>query len=750
MRKILGSMLGENIDEDYNENKYSQKQAVLKNPMRYHATDRRYLEQPNNVYGAEEPSVEKEKTSSLGGWLVNSHLGDITSSERQLKLERPTQRDEPSLAVTVPPTARGNTSADFSKEMFQTPADRAQDLISTGSLINTYTGEVITTLENDMPPPDREAGEIVHENKAKQLRLLAASGNPRSTRPKKELENSIPAGDTGKISTESSILASANVRREGEERNARDAYFNKNGMAPTEMEMSRNPVNYDGYNNRVRFKPYLPYTQELDTKDWIANSSQLSTHETIQIPKTRLHDDALPGRLGLAANTSPENTQIISKVRVNVTQRNKDGEHMNAPVEQSTQGGNVPRAQNCRKDDSATLLLPSHMQGNIDTHSSGTSSLTSESVMSTLRGSLFPSVTREVLPQANGASALASEEQRKPETHTGFMKRPQNAPVGHMPTVSEVSKHVEKHFPVNETRATGLPDENARISISEVETQKEHVGFDNIDRNVNIGISPNTAVSSVHVKVPEWLDSMNNRGAGRESTLHVVTGEHSKNLERGSSIDVQAQARNATIPSWLASSSHTSSHDFKATELCPNGIRGEAEPNGTMANISAAKFKKERVQHKNPAPHASAEAQSANVSALLTPCNPLPPVDFGHAVHTVTGRRKEGIIQVKSHRGHHDLHRKAHQKVGGDTLENPRFRFVPGYRDMRAEIIISPSGQLQMGDMYLTERASLGRFPTPVKREPKRVYSPKPTYKIKSGIVTALTDGLGSRCENDD
>ena len=181
------------------------------------------------------------------------------------------------IAATNAPIGCDGTSAAYEAETFMNPIETSPPVVATGSLINTYTGEVTDLFEDAMPPPNngRDPGDAERERRQAQRRLMAAEGNVTSTHRKREQQSPVQPGDAGSATQLASSQISADVATEWNERACRDLFFNRKELAPTEMEMTRNPFGFEGYNNRLRINPYLLPTQVLDDKDWTSNATLL-------------------------------------------------------------------------------------------------------------------------------------------------------------------------------------------------------------------------------------------------------------------------------------------------------------------------------------------------------------------------------------------------------------------------------------------------------------------------------------------
>jgi hypothetical protein len=306
-------VLGEDPQDRYDPQKFAQRrpnathaaqpplvrQPLLQEPLSQPpptrlASELRPQVAPEQLYGshgnemAANPSAQQEP-SSLGCWLV-SQPGTMWPVRQDLKVDTiPLQARTAIASACVAPIGCGSAAL-YDPESFMSPIETSQPVVATGSLINTYTGEVSDLFEDAMPPPDngRDAGDAVRERKQAQRRLMAANGNVNASHHKREQQTPIQPGDAGVVTQLANFQINADVATEFNERANRDLFFNRNELAPTELEMTRNPFGFEGYNNRVRINPYLLPTQDLDDKDWVPNATLLPGGDHRPKHKTKL------------------------------------------------------------------------------------------------------------------------------------------------------------------------------------------------------------------------------------------------------------------------------------------------------------------------------------------------------------------------------------------------------------------------------------------------------------------------------
>lgn len=273
--------------------------------------------------GQQSGGLGSPEPSQFGCWILPQFAKVPTGGNQQIVWDRSATAAKTQIAALEAPTGFGSTLAAYDDRTWRTPFEVSQDVVVTGSLINTYTGEVSETYENAIAPPDRAGGDPEREWKNSSLRLQAAQGYEPRKLQKREIEDPLPPADSGPILENASFRQMQAVTLEGNERCARDKYFNCNELVPTEPMMTTNPMGYRGFQNMMRINPYLPVTQELDTKDWTSNATSIPTTARFLETRIRLHRDALAGRTGLAEGPFDEE-HIRPQVRVADTQRNTE------------------------------------------------------------------------------------------------------------------------------------------------------------------------------------------------------------------------------------------------------------------------------------------------------------------------------------------------------------------------------------------------------------------------------------------
>ena len=158
----------------------------------------------------------------------------------------------------------------YSNSLYQTPYDSTQNKISTGKLVNTYTGETFETYENQLPPPNTTKGHLP-EFQLKQInpRLLWANGGYNHHNPpprKKEVPGYVfnPVSARGGATAFGEQTYSGEIRKQQQVITMRDIYNNRDGDQVVEPSLNgERPQNMFGLVPRIRYTPYIAPTNEL-------------------------------------------------------------------------------------------------------------------------------------------------------------------------------------------------------------------------------------------------------------------------------------------------------------------------------------------------------------------------------------------------------------------------------------------------------------------------------------------------------
>lgn len=173
---------------------------------------------------------------------------------------------------------------DYKPETYRTePQFDSEYRRSSGVLVNTYTGKMYETFEEDLPPPNTDKSIPREQFTKSNRRLVAMQGGNDMNAPrikKKEICQNILDESYGPNVWGDQLYANRR-RQEIQTRATRDLWNNRNGIYSVEAYDDRQPVGYVGYVNTLRPRPYLPATQraEIDNRGYtgIDNSENKSS-----------------------------------------------------------------------------------------------------------------------------------------------------------------------------------------------------------------------------------------------------------------------------------------------------------------------------------------------------------------------------------------------------------------------------------------------------------------------------------------
>lgn len=161
--------------------------------------------------------------------------------------------------LTINP-ARGEP---YTKSLYQTPYDEFSNLVSTGTLINGYTGEAIETFENQLPPPNTDRSLNLAQLKQSNPKLTYAQGgyDPNCPPPRRQEHgaffNAVDA--VSGASPFAEAIYTGEIRKQLQERVQRDIFNVRDGIEACEPSYGEPPI------PQIRAPPYMPPTQVLNT-----------------------------------------------------------------------------------------------------------------------------------------------------------------------------------------------------------------------------------------------------------------------------------------------------------------------------------------------------------------------------------------------------------------------------------------------------------------------------------------------------
>jgi hypothetical protein len=223
----------------------------------------------------------------MGLWLASGFdIPQSSGGNRQVLSDRyPAHEKVPILAEDL---MRHATPFEPSSYQSATVDD---NLVGSGTLLNTYTGEVYQLLQEACPPPTTSRGggpDLSRESEQRQRRLENAMGgvNRKGDRIKMESRHPDPEPDAGPATEQSRWLQSRDVLMERQERQAKINFGTYNDEHPSGgAEQTRKPL------PPLVVYPYMPGTSGLDEEQGLplpmdgqawgqrASPSQVRLHE---------------------------------------------------------------------------------------------------------------------------------------------------------------------------------------------------------------------------------------------------------------------------------------------------------------------------------------------------------------------------------------------------------------------------------------------------------------------------------------
>ena len=296
---------------------------------------------PKNAGGKGGPGPPE--AIQAGCWLIpqDPMVNTLSGGGRQSVITRSPFDAKSQAAAMVAPT--GGYTGDYTDELWMTQWENSEPVVSTGAILNPYTGEIAETFESALPPPDRRGGDQARENKNKQLRLDWASGGQKQMHQRKDLEQPLPAADAGTISEYQAGLQGDMVKLEALHRGERDQYGNRNDVLLQLPQMTKNPYGQKGLQQMIRLRPTPATTNQLDNGGYMPVPEATGTSKVLK-PKQRLHKEQFYGssidgqgtpqtRYGIAESSNlPEAEPSKMNVRQSSTNRHvRESEYVYAP-----------------------------------------------------------------------------------------------------------------------------------------------------------------------------------------------------------------------------------------------------------------------------------------------------------------------------------------------------------------------------------------------------------------------------------
>lgn len=206
----------------------------------------------------------------LGCGIISN--GEDQYEHRFTNFNRAPSQGEPNeILISTPPTMQKYPHGEYNDELFKTRIDNTENKVSTGVMVNPYTGEMFETFIDEIPPPNTNK-HIPREQFLKSNPMLIKSHggiDPNAPRrQKREICKKIPGPEHGP-NVWGDALYTGRIGDMQRELIGRDIFNNRNGDYSTDRSLiGEKPAGYVGLHQMFRPRPYLPPTQQLDTKGW--------------------------------------------------------------------------------------------------------------------------------------------------------------------------------------------------------------------------------------------------------------------------------------------------------------------------------------------------------------------------------------------------------------------------------------------------------------------------------------------------
>ena len=207
---------------------------------------------------------------SLGCWLFSSDNDQAV--RRHLQTDEMPGENQPKEIMVVPgnwmelagTTASPGNYSTVTADLYNTETLPSEQRIFTGVMMNSNTGELYETYEDEVPPPNTDRKRLLEEQMSIQNpKLTALSGGWDPSMPKRhkvEVEEVEYGSDAGRNVWGPQLFATA-LRDIAEQHDVMQQFNNRDGFVPVEPAWDRRAVGFVGYVSAYRGAPFMPPTQ---------------------------------------------------------------------------------------------------------------------------------------------------------------------------------------------------------------------------------------------------------------------------------------------------------------------------------------------------------------------------------------------------------------------------------------------------------------------------------------------------------
>jgi hypothetical protein len=261
---------------------------------------------------------------SLGCWLFSSENDRFM--RKNLEVDAMPAEKQPSDIMVVPgnwmdlagTTASPGNYSTVTPELYNTEILDSEQRIFTGLMMNSNTGQLYETYEDDVPPPDTDKKRLLPEQMSNQNPIVTAlSGGwdpSMPTRHKVEVLEVEYGQDAGRNIWGPQLYATA-IRDLAEQRDVRQQFNNRNGFVPIEPAWDRRAVGFVGHVSAYRGTPHMPPTQrEARSNPDTFHTMVSNIDSVIDEPGIRGVQTLGPGNReahGIISNESMSSTNLV-------------------------------------------------------------------------------------------------------------------------------------------------------------------------------------------------------------------------------------------------------------------------------------------------------------------------------------------------------------------------------------------------------------------------------------------------------
>ena len=231
----------------------------------------------------------KQQPILLGCNLISS--GEDQYAHRMTYMNNWFNEDNGEILIQPPRSMQTKYVGGYSDELFKTPIDNTENKISTGVMVNPYTGEMYETFENAMPPPNADKYIPADRFEMVNPKLLQMFGGVDDHAPKpqkKEVCLDVPGTDYGNNVWGDQLYEEERRTRMFEIIN-RDIWNHRDGDHSTASAVAKEkPAGFVGVQQMYRALPYLPPTQPLDDHGYLPVSNYTSSQPESTVIKAEV------------------------------------------------------------------------------------------------------------------------------------------------------------------------------------------------------------------------------------------------------------------------------------------------------------------------------------------------------------------------------------------------------------------------------------------------------------------------------